>query len=94
MTTPQNSTARWGGIEEQAGLLAFRVGAWNELGYTDPEEGQAAIPPLGERSAEAITAGHAAVETIDEMIRDLHSLRAQLVTELRQNQDILMDGTA
>lgn len=90
MTTPQDSTARWGGIEETAGLLAFRIGAWNELGYADPVDGQAAVPPLGKRSAEAITAGHSAVETIDEMIRDLHNLRAQLITELRANEEALM----
>jgi len=33
--------------------------------------------------ADAIQAGHAAVEVIDELIRDLHSLRADLLSELR-----------
>ena len=33
------------------------------------------IPPLGERSAEAIKAGHGAIEVIDETVRDLYRLR-------------------
>jgi len=80
-------TAGWPGIEDAAGLLAVRLGAWNHFGYRAPEDGQAAIPPLGERSAEAIRAGHAAIEVIDQIIRDLHTLRGQLVTELRADED-------
>jgi hypothetical protein len=81
------TSAEWGGIEDAAGLLAVRIGAWNHFGYVAPERGQAAIPPLGERSAEAIKAGHGAVEVIDEIVRDLYRLREQLVGELRADSD-------
>ena len=70
------------GLAESAELLAFQIGGWEHLGY--PEN----VPPLGQRSADAIRAGHAAVSTIDEMIRDLQDLRGQLVSELRQDADI------
>jgi hypothetical protein len=77
------------GIEELAGLINFRVGAWHDLGYeTPPTPDCKPIPPLGERSAEAIQAGHAAIETIDELTRQLYALRSQLVDELRQDEDI------
>jgi len=77
------------GIEELAGLINFRVGAWHDFGYADPPAPECkAIPPLGERSAEAIKAGHAAIETIDELTRQLYVLREQLVGELRQDEDI------
>ena len=43
------------GLEELAGLINFRVGAWHDFGYeTPPAPDCAAIPPLGERSANAI----------------------------------------
>jgi hypothetical protein len=73
-------------LEDLAGLIAVRVGAWNHFGYAAPGDGQAAIPPLGERDAEAIKAGHGAIEAIDELIRDLHTLRQQLVTEIRADE--------
>lgn len=44
--------------------------------------------PLGERSAEAIRAGHQAVGDIDELTRKLYRLRGQLVSELRQDSDL------
>ena len=50
----------------------------------------AVIPPLGQRSADAIKAGHEAVETIDQLIARLHRVREQLVGELRQDEDIRM----
>jgi hypothetical protein len=77
-------------ISDAAGLLSWRIGVWNHLGYAAPEPGQTAIPPLGERSADAITGAHGAIEVIDEMTRDLHALRSQLVSELRANEDALM----
>ncbi len=78
-----SGTGSWslGPLEDAAGLLAVRVGAWNHMEY--PEN----VPPLGERNADAIKAGHGAVEVIDEIIRDLHCLRSQLVTELRADED-------
>jgi hypothetical protein len=77
------------GIEELAGLISFRVGAWHDLGYENPPApGCATVPPLGERSAEAVRAGHAAVEAIDELTRQLHALRGQLIGELRQDEDL------
>ena len=86
-----SGTAGWGGISEQADLLNFRIGAWHDFGYaTPPAPDCKTIPPLGERSAEAIKAGHGAVEVIDEIIRELHVLRGQLAGELRANEDALM----
>ena len=69
-------------LAESAELLAVRIGQWEDLEY--PEN----VPPLGQRNADAIRAGHAAVDTIDVMIRSLHELRSQLTGELRQDEDI------
>jgi hypothetical protein len=77
------------GLEELAGLIRFRVGAWQDFGYAEPPTPDCAtIPPLGERSARAIEAGHAAVKDIDQLIAQLHQVRAQLLGELRQDEDI------
>ena len=81
-------TDEWALLLDTVGLLGVLIGAWNHFGYAAPESGQAAIPPLGERSAEAIKAGHEAIEVIEEIIRDLHSLRGQLVSELRVDEDV------
>ncbi len=72
------------GLEELAGLINFRVGAWQESG-----SGAAGlpIPPLGQRSAKAIKAGYEAVKDIDQLIAQLHQVRALLVSELRQDED-------
>lgn len=76
-------------LEELAGLIQFRVGAWKDFGYEDPPApGCKTVPPLGERSASAIQAGHEAVKGIDQLVSRLHQLRAQLVSELRQDEDI------
>lgn len=77
------------GIAEQADLINFRVGAWQDFGYgTPPTPRCKPIPPLGERSAEAIKAGHAAIADIDQLIAQLHALRGQLVSGLRQDEHI------
>jgi hypothetical protein len=77
------------GLEELAGLINFRVGAWQDFGYAEPPTPDCAtIPPLGERSATAIEAGHEAIKDIDQLIARLHQVRAQLVSELRQDEDI------
>jgi hypothetical protein len=77
------------GIEELAGLINFRVGAWHDLGYETPPAPECKpIPPLGERSAEAIKAAHAAIGAIDELTRQLYALRSQLAGELRQDSDL------
>jgi hypothetical protein len=76
-------------LEEMAGLIHFRVGAWEEFGYADPPAPESApIPPLGERSASAIKAGREAIEAIDQLIARLHEVRAQLVSERRRDEDI------
>ena len=112
------------GLEELAGLINFRVGAWQDFGYAEPPDSAcadcghgrtehltrapsrpepyfcaecgcrqfrsqdyAAIPPLGQRSANAIEAGHEAVKDIDRLIARLHQVRAQLVSELREDED-------
>ena len=77
------------GLEELAGLINFRVGAWQDFGYAEPPAPECApIPPLGQRSAKAIEAGHEAVKDIDQLIARLHQVRAQLVSELRQDEDV------
>lgn len=85
MTAPDFSQ----GLEDLAGLINFRVGAWHDFGYeAPPTPGCKPIPPLGERSAEAIKAGHAAIAAIDELSRQLYALRSQLASELRQDEDM------
>ncbi len=77
------------GLEELARLINFRVGAWQDFGYAEPPTPEcAAIPPLGQRSAKAIEAGHEAIKDIDRLIARLHQVRAQLVSELRQDEDV------
>jgi hypothetical protein len=78
-----SGTGEWspGPLLELAELLGGQVGAWNHMQYPDQ------VPAAGQHSAEAITAGHDAVRVIDEMIRDLHALRGQLVAELRADDD-------
>ena len=77
------------GLEELAGLINFRVGAWQDFGYAEPPTPDCAtIPPLGERSAKAIEAGHEAIKDMDQLIAQLHQVRAQFVSELRQDEDI------
>ena len=78
-----SGTGEWapGSLLDKAGLLGVLVGKWNHFG-------QAAIPPLGERNAVAITGGHDAIEVIDEITRDLYDLRSQLITELRTDEDV------
>ena len=47
---PENPrTAMWPGLDDQAGLIAWYVGAWNDLGYPEPLPfaGAHPIPPLG-----------------------------------------------
>ena len=79
------------GLEDLAALICWHVGVWHDLGYEDPPAPEChRIPPLGERPAAAIKGGHDAVEDIDKMMRQLHGLRAQLVGELRQDEDIRM----
>jgi hypothetical protein len=77
------------GIEGQAGLISFLVGAWHDFGYEVPPTPECKpVPPLGERSAAAIKAGHEAIEEIDKLTRRLYRLREQLVGELRQDEDL------
>jgi hypothetical protein len=83
------TTAEWPGVEEAAGLLNFRVGGWHDFGYANPPAPACkTIPPLGERNAEAIKGGHAAIEVIDEIVRDLYQVREQLISELGTDEDI------
>ena len=77
------------GISELADLVNFHVGAWHDFGYEVPPAPECKpVPPLGERSAEAVKAGHEAVKAIDELTRQLYALRSQLVGELRQDEDL------
>jgi len=80
------------GINELADLINFQVGAWHDFGYEVPPTPDCKpVPPLGERSAEAIRAGHEAIEAIDQLTRQLYMLREQLVGELRRDEDIRAD---
>jgi hypothetical protein len=74
-------------IGDAAGLLAWRIGVWNDLGYASPEPGQKAVPPLGQRSDESIAGARGAIEVIDGMTRDLRALRIALAGEIRADQD-------
>jgi hypothetical protein len=79
------------GLEEMASLISWYVGVWHDLGYENPPAPDCKpIPPLGERSAEAIKGAHDAVKEIDKLTRQLYRLRIQLQNELRQNEDALM----
>lgn len=77
------------GIGEAAEHIYFLVGAWHDFGYETPPAPECKpVPPLGERSAGAIKAGHEAIKSIDELTRQLYRLREQLVGELRQDEDV------
>jgi hypothetical protein len=77
------------GLADMAETIQWHVGVWHDLGYASPPTPECKpVPPLGERSAEAITGGHQAIKDIDTMLAQLHKLRSQLVGELRQNEDI------
>lgn len=79
------------GIEELAGLISWYVGVWHDLGYEKPPTPECkSIPPLGERDARAIKGAHDAIGEIDKLTRQLVALRAQLVSELRQDEDIML----
>jgi hypothetical protein len=81
-----------GDLGELAGLIHFRIGAWQDFGYEHPPTPDCVtIPPLGQRSANAIKAGHEAIEDIDQLIARLHQVRAQLADELRQDEGIRME---
>lgn len=76
-------------ITELAAVINFYVGAWHEFGYENPPSPECkAIPPLGQRSADAAQAGHQAVKEIDALIATVHRLRTQLVSELRKDEDL------
>jgi hypothetical protein len=76
-------------LREMADLIHFRLASWQDFGHEQPPTPESkTIPPLGERSASAIKAGHDAVGDIDQLIARLHRVRAQLVSELRQDEDI------
>jgi hypothetical protein len=77
------------GLEEAAGLITFRVGAWHHFGYEVPPTPECkAVPPLGERSTEAVHAGHAALTAMDELAAQLASLREQVTAELRADAEV------
>ena len=71
-----SGTGEWspGPLLDEVGLLGVRIGAWNHFRYPGD------TPAAGEHTAEAIRAGHGAIEVIDQIIRDLHGLRGQLAS--------------
>lgn len=63
-----SGTEEWLGVVEAAESLNWYVGVWHDLGYADPPTPECkTIPPLGERSAEAVKGAHDAIEVIDIM---------------------------
>lgn len=77
------------GLTGLADLINFQVGAWRDFGYEAPPSPECKpVPPLGERSAQAVKAGHEAIDAIDRLTRQLYQLREQLAGELRQDSDI------
>jgi hypothetical protein len=87
-----SATGDWSAAElnDLAGLIGVRVGIWNDNGYPEPLPFESAhpIPPLGQRSADNIKAGHGAIQAIDDLVRDLYRLRDQLITELRTDENV------
>lgn len=82
------------GLGELVDSINGSIALWQRFGYEDPPTPESAtIPPLGERNANEIKAGHEAVDDIDRLIARLHRLREQLVGELRENADIIMKRT-
>lgn len=80
---------RTGDLGELAALIHFRVGAWEDLGYRNPPSPDCkTVSPLGERSASAVDNGREAVKDIDRLTGQLHAARAELVRQLRQDEDI------
>jgi hypothetical protein len=76
-------------LTDMAETIQWHVGVWHDLGYASPPTPECKpVPPLGERSAEAITGGHQAIRDIDAMLAQLLRLRSQLVGELRRDEDI------
>jgi hypothetical protein len=89
MTAPDHVPTE--GLEELAALIHGLVGAWQDFGYEDPPTPDCAvIPPLGERSADAIRAGHEAITDIDRLLAQLYGVRSTLVSQLRRDADIRM----
>lgn len=78
-----------GDIEGLAGEINGLIAQWEDYGYADPPmPGCRPVPPLGQRSAMSIRAGHKAIDQIDALTRRLHQVREQLAGELRQDSDI------
>lgn len=76
------------GLIDLAELINWHVGVWHDLGYVNPPTPECkTIPPLGERSTSAVKEAHAAIDDIDRLIARLHTLRTQLVDELREDSD-------
>jgi|SRR5215469_8390184 len=77
------------GLADLAEVINLYVVGWHDFGYAEPPAPECkAIPPLGERSADAIRYGHDAIKEIDKLTRQLYALREQLAGELRQDEDI------
>jgi hypothetical protein len=69
-----------GRLEDQAGALGAALAIW---ATRDDRNAQ----------PEVTRAGHAAVETIDAMLAELHRARQQLITEYRQAEDAAIART-
>lgn len=75
------------GIEDMARLIYWHVGVWHDLGYEDPPTPDSkTIPPLGQRSPEAIKGARDAIEGIGQLTSRLSALHSQIVRELWQDE--------
>lgn len=88
-----SGTEEWLGVVEAAESLNWYVAVWHDLGYADPPAPECkTIPPLGERSAEAVKGAHGAhgahgaIEVIDIMVRELQAVRGTLTDELKADE--------
>lgn len=88
MPAGPGETVYTGDLEGLAGLISWRVTAWQDFSHENPHgPDRAAIPPTGERAAAAAAAARDAIEDIDRLITRLHQIHTQLVSELRQDED-------
>lgn len=86
---PNPATVSTVGLLELVEAINFRIAHWQDFGYEFPPTPESAhIPPLGQRSGGAIEAGHQAVREIEQLIAQLHGVRAQLIKQIADDAAI------
>jgi len=90
-TEAKSTLIKTGDLIDAVGMIQFRIGAWEDFGYEKPPTPECkSIPPLGERSAEAINSGHEAIREINRLLKRLHEIRGELIGQLCKNDDIVL----